>query len=125
MADEAFPILAAADLRATQRFYESLGFSPTYRFPPAGEPEFVTLERGTSTVGIAVGSGRDDAFAYWVYVDDVDETVGAMRAAGAPVVAEPVDQPWGERVAQVRDPDGHLVHLGTRTTETPSGVPPA
>jgi uncharacterized glyoxalase superfamily protein PhnB len=27
-------------------------------------------------------------------------------------VAEPADMPWGERVAQVRDPDGNLVNLG-------------
>jgi lactoylglutathione lyase len=35
-----------------------------------------------------------------------------LRGAGVPVVAEPADQPWGERVASVRDPDGYTVHIG-------------
>jgi lactoylglutathione lyase len=47
-----------------------------------------------------------------VYVDDVDATVEALAARGAPVIAEPEDQPWGERVAQTRDPGGILVYLG-------------
>ncbi|HTE61011.1 MAG TPA: VOC family protein [Solirubrobacteraceae bacterium] len=53
-----------------------------------------------------------ERFGYWVYVDDVDAALEALRASGAPVVAEPVDQPWGERVAQTRDPEGNLVYLG-------------
>ena len=27
-------------------------------------------------------------------------------------MAAPADQPWGERVASVADPDGYVVHLG-------------
>jgi lactoylglutathione lyase len=46
-----------------------------------------------------------------VYVEDVDETVEAARAAQAHVLLEPTDQPWGERVAYVADPDGNLVML--------------
>lgn len=46
-----------------------------------------------------------------MYVDDVDATTEAARAAGVTVVAEPVDQAWGERVAYVEDPDGNLVML--------------
>ena len=48
----------------------------------------------------------------WVYVDDVDATLDRLRAGGAAVVAEPEDQPWGERVARMRDPNGNLVYLG-------------
>jgi uncharacterized glyoxalase superfamily protein PhnB len=54
----------------------------------------------------------EDGYAYWVYVDDVDDTVRDLAAAGATIVAEPADQPCGERVAQTRDPGGNLVHLG-------------
>jgi lactoylglutathione lyase len=35
-----------------------------------------------------------------------------IRAAGAKVVAEPADQPWGERVGSVADPDGYVICLG-------------
>ena len=116
MVDRAFPIISVSDLPATRRFYEELGFAQTYQFPPEGEPGFVTMERGASSIGIGAGGATDDdAFGYWVYVDDVDATVASVRASGVPVVAEPEDQPWGERVARVRDPAGNLVYLGAAT----------
>jgi lactoylglutathione lyase len=116
MSNEAFPIFTVDDLPAVRRFYEGLGFSQTYQFPPEGEPGFVSMSRGESSLGIGAGGEPDaDSFAYWVYVDDVDAAFEAMRAAGAPVVAEPADQPWGERVASVRAPDGTLVYLGAAT----------
>ena len=110
MAERAFPIISVPDLPATRRFYEQLGFTQTFQFPPEGEPGFVTMERGESSIGIGAGGGP--TFAYWVYVDDVDATVEELRVSGVPVIEDPVDQPWGERVAQVRDPAGNLVHLG-------------
>ena len=36
----------------------------------------------------------------------------AEAAEGARVVAPPADQPWGERLASVADPDGYVVHVG-------------
>jgi catechol 2,3-dioxygenase-like lactoylglutathione lyase family enzyme len=65
------------------------------------------------SIGIGtVGAAGDDRFGFWVYVDDVDIAFERLRASGAPVVADPEDQPWGERVARIRDPGGHLVYLG-------------
>ena len=113
MAHEAFPIITVRDLPAARGFYERLGFSQTFQFPPEGEPGFVTMERGSSSIGIGAGGATaEDRFGYWVYVDDVDAALELLRSAGAPVVAEPADQPWGERVARTRDPDGNLVYLG-------------
>ena len=42
----------------------------------------------------------------------MDATLERLRTTGAPVIAAPEDQPWGERVARTRDPDGNLVYLG-------------
>ena len=113
MDERAFPIISVRDLPAVRDFYERLGFAQTYQFPPEGEPGFVTMERGASSIGIGAGGATDeDRFGYWVYVADVDATVAELRAHGAPVVSEPRDEPWGERVAHVRDPDGNLVYLG-------------
>lgn len=114
MGAEAFPIISVRDLPATRSFYERLGFSQAYQFPADGEPGFVTMERGTAAIGIGTGGEADEErFAYWVYVDDVDQTVALLRGAGTVIVAEPRDEPWGERVARVRDPNGNLVHVGT------------
>lgn len=113
MSGDAFPIISVRDLPAVRGFYEQLGFAQTYQFPPGGEPAFVTMTRGAASLGIGAGED-DDRHAYWVYVDDVDAALEALRASGAPIVSEPEDQPWGERVARTRDPDGNLVYLGAK-----------
>ena len=117
MANASFPIITVDDLPGTRRFYEQLGFVQTFQFPPDGDAGFITMERGESSIGIGAGGAAEpDRFAYWVYVDDVDATVEALATAGAPVVEAPVDQPWGERVAAVRDPAGNKIYLGALTT---------
>jgi lactoylglutathione lyase len=117
-----FPMLSATDLAASLRFYRDLlGGVEAYRFPE-DEPVFVTLRLGDSELGIGAVAGEPlhgrpqrpasgHRVELCVYVHDVDTAVAACRAAGAPVVLEPVDQPWGERIAYVEDPDGNLVML--------------
>ena len=43
----------------------------------------------------------------YVYVADVDGHVERARAAGATIVSEPEDMPWGDRRYQASDPEGH------------------
>jgi uncharacterized glyoxalase superfamily protein PhnB len=40
-------------------------------------------------------------------VDDADAHYERARAAGATIIAEPVDQPYGERMYRALDPEGH------------------
>ena len=113
-----FPILLARDLPRLVRFYESaLGATVAYRFGSGEEDDYVSLQIGE----IALGIGRDpdalplsagDRVALWFYVDDVDATYAAWMDAGGRGDQAPADMPWGERVAQVRDPGGTLVNLG-------------
>ena len=113
VSDDSFPIISVQDLPAAVTFYERLGFSKTYSFPPDGPAAFVTVERNGVVLGIGAREPTaDDRFSYWVYVDDVDDTFATLTAAGAPPEAPPRTKPWGERVASVRDPDGNVVHLG-------------
>jgi predicted enzyme related to lactoylglutathione lyase len=115
MSNDSFPILSVSDLSASVAFYERLGFALSYSFPDDGPPAFVTLERNGRTLGIASRQQASaDRFSYWLYVDDVDATFVDVTAAGAPVESAPRTQPWGERVASVRDPDGNVVHVGAR-----------
>ncbi len=53
----------------------------------------------------------DRAVALGFLVPDLDGTVGAWAARGGAVVDPPEERPWGERMAVVRDADGHLVCL--------------
>jgi catechol 2,3-dioxygenase-like lactoylglutathione lyase family enzyme len=45
------------------------------------------------------------------HTDDLDATFEKLRAAGAEIVQEPTDQPWGTRDCAVRDPSGNLVRI--------------
>ena len=43
----------------------------------------------------------------YVYVDDVDGHYAQALAAGATIVLELADRPWGDRTYQSADPEGH------------------
>jgi catechol 2,3-dioxygenase-like lactoylglutathione lyase family enzyme len=45
------------------------------------------------------------------HTDDLDASFDQLRAAGAEIVQEPTDQPWGTRDLAVRDPSGNLVRI--------------
>lgn len=45
------------------------------------------------------------------HTDDLDVTFEKVRDAGAEIVSEPADQPWGTRDFAVRDPSGNLVRI--------------
>ncbi|HEU4910851.1 MAG TPA: VOC family protein [Actinomycetes bacterium] len=45
--------------------------------------------------------------------DDVDTAFEKVRAAGAEVLQEPIDQPYGVRDCAFRDPSGNQVRIGT------------
>jgi catechol 2,3-dioxygenase-like lactoylglutathione lyase family enzyme len=45
------------------------------------------------------------------HTDDLDATFERLRAAGADIVQEPTDQPWGTRDCAVRDPSGNMVRI--------------
>jgi len=43
--------------------------------------------------------------------DDLDATFERLRASGAEVLQEPIDQPWGPRDAAFRDPSGNHIRI--------------
>ena len=123
----AFPIVYCDDLPRSLRFYRDLlGFRVTFSHPEQGEPGFVALQLGDGAElaladvrdpeavplnGQALRPASGHGFELCVYADDVDDAVTALRAAGVPVLAEPADQPWGDRMAYVEDPQGNPVML--------------
>lgn len=49
----------------------------------------------------------------YVYVENVDAITEAARAAGAKIVQEPKDQFYGDRTAEIVDPEGHRWSFAT------------
>ena len=116
MFQRVFPILATGNLPRMLGFYRDLlGAAVTYQFEHEGQVVYAGLELGPSHLGIGHTPGLEDQpdtasrFSLWVDVDDCDGAVEYLRANGVPVVTEPADQPWGERTAEVTDPDGNRV----------------
>lgn len=118
----AFPVIYARDLTRTAEFYERLlRFERQYQFPPDGDPRYVGLRRDEADLGIVHDSspremtgasmGHGPRFELFVYVDDVDSAIRSMQAANTPVLREPENMPWGERVAFVANPEGNPVTL--------------
>jgi catechol 2,3-dioxygenase-like lactoylglutathione lyase family enzyme len=48
--------------------------------------------------------------------DDLDTTFEKVRASGAEVMQEPIDQPWGPRDCAFRDPSGNMVRISQAPT---------
>jgi uncharacterized glyoxalase superfamily protein PhnB len=124
MIESAFPIVEVPDMGAAMRFYhDTLGTIVVYRYPAEGDAVFVTLQAGSSQLGLGLAengtAGEGAGMLLWFYVDDVDETTAAVGRAGYLVVEEPEDTPWGERVSMVSDPFGTRVRLARATQPQP------
>lgn len=120
--------LIAADLAATQAFYERLGCE----FGPG--PEHVEADLGGFRLMIdradflrELGSlsgpiGPRPGFALAVRLDsaqEVDDLYAELRSEDA---VAPFDAPWGQRYATVHDPDGTAVDLYAWLPGQPDGV---
>ena len=57
----------------------------------------------------------------FVYVEDVDQTVDRGVALGAEVLVPAENQFWGDRIAWIMDPSGHVWTVATRIEETTEG----
>jgi lactoylglutathione lyase len=117
-----YVVLVVADLdRAVQFYADVLGLPLGHRSGPyaqfaTGVTRVALYERDAmaSTLGVeTLRAPAPDApgFELGFKVDDVDAAYAGLVAAGAEPAAPPVDRPWGQRTAYVRDPDGHLIEL--------------
>jgi len=118
---ELFPIINVDAIEPVRAFYEHvLGAMITYRFPDDGDPVYITLTIGRSTLALGVGTGpamygqaplpaSGHAVDLCVYVPDLDAAIARAPAAGGSVVVPATETPWGERVAYLRDPQGTML----------------
>jgi uncharacterized protein len=110
--------LGVDDLDRSGACYQALGWSPA-----AGAPEgLVVFDLYGASLGLypradlARDIGRDlprgsGALTLACNVrerTEVAEVIEAARAAGAEILREPHDAPWGGHIAFFADPDGHV-----------------
>jgi uncharacterized glyoxalase superfamily protein PhnB len=75
-------------------------------YPPAATPGITDDERRTIAEMMAKGSYASINLA----TPDLDRTFERLQA-GAEVVQEPIEQPYGVRDSAVRDPAGNLIRI--------------
>lgn len=54
----------------------------------------------------------------FVYVEDVDQTIERAVGRGAQILVPVQNQFWGDRIAWIMDPSGHVWTIATRVEET-------
>ncbi|MDX8032279.1 VOC family protein [Lentzea sp. BCCO 10_0856] len=100
-----------------------------YRWLTVGPADQPDIEIGLSLVGppvpptdhealnalLAKGSLQGIIFE----LDDVDAKFEQVRAAGAEVLQEPIDQFYGVRDCAFRDPSGNMIRFSTPRSTTP------
>jgi predicted lactoylglutathione lyase len=128
--------LPVADRRTTFAFYaEGLGFHPLGEPAEDGVPEPLqfALNDGVRVMFIPTGgfgwvtgnrvtapSDQSECLLVMTLADRryVDGMVDRARGAGAEIIMEPAEQPWGY-TAVFADPDGHLWQVRSATPEVP------
>jgi uncharacterized glyoxalase superfamily protein PhnB len=111
------PYLLVADARAMLAFLAAtFGAQELYRKAREdGSIMHAEVRIDDSLLMLGERPGHADApcGSTHVYVPDVDACYAAGLAAGARSVSPPADQPYGDRTAGLRDPEGNLWWIGT------------
>ncbi|KYK14381.1 MULTISPECIES: VOC family protein [Streptomyces] len=80
--------------------------------PPLADPNASDADKTAMAELLAKGLLRGVIFT----TDDVDTTFERISAAGAEVLQEPVDQPYGVRDCAFRDPAGNMLRFNQPRT---------
>jgi uncharacterized protein len=115
-------VLAVEDVDRAKRFYDSaFGWKPhlewegRYAELVLSEVDRLGLyirDGFAASAGIdedAVDGGRFTGAELYVYVDDLDEAIERLAAAGAPALSPRREREWGHEAAYFADPDGNVV----------------
>jgi predicted enzyme related to lactoylglutathione lyase len=106
---QASPILRVADLAASLDYYtRMLGFAIDWQ----DETGIAAVSRDRCCLMLCQGDQGHAGAWVWIGVADVDAFCDDVCARGAIVRHPPTDYPWA-REAQIADPDGNVLRLGS------------
>jgi catechol 2,3-dioxygenase-like lactoylglutathione lyase family enzyme len=106
-------LLRPADLDRSRRFYRDvLGLAVYREFGPADDPGLVFfLGQGLLEVSGRAAGPSGGPVMIWLQVRDVRAEHRRLAAAGARVLREPLEEPWGLTEMWIEDPDGVRIVL--------------
>jgi len=106
------PRIVVGDVAAQVDFFRHV-FGATCDAEP-GRPAEVHV--GDSLIMVSSSSERDVFCCFlYIYVDDADQIYERALSAGAFSIEAPVDTPYGDRRAMVRDPFGNVFQIAHRS----------
>lgn len=108
------PRVVVDDVAAQVRFLREV-FAATGDLEP-GRPAEMRIGDSVIMISSTAERAAFPAFLY-VYVDDADEAFRRAVQAGAEVLEQPRDTPYGDRRAMVRDPFGNVLQIAHPATE--------
>ncbi|MBT2689184.1 VOC family protein [Bacillus sp. ISL-47] len=116
-----YVILYTENLDKTKHFYgELLGLELRNEFGTYIEYDtgstvlsFNTREGGREVTGLPIPDGvrKEQTFELGFVTEEVEAVVEKLKGAGVTVLLEPIEKPWGQKVAYVEDPDGHYIEI--------------
>ncbi len=114
-------VIFVQDIKSSRHFYEELldqkvlmdhgpnvGFEGGFAIWQIDHVQQTVFERPLSETGQL---GRENCEFYFE-ADDLEAIWSRLSEAGVQVVHPLREQPWGQRVFRIYDPDGHIVELG-------------
>jgi len=124
-----YTIFYVDDVAATMRFFvDGFGLRQKLLTP---EGDYAELDTGQTTLAFAstklasanlasaggftriAPDAPPPAASITLIADDLEPVMRQAIDAGATVYVEPVDKPWGQEVAYLRDPNGILIEIAT------------
>jgi len=116
-----YVILYVENLEKTKHFYEKLlGLELRNEFGTYIEfntgttiLSFNTREGGREVTSLPIPNGvrKEQTFELGFVTEDVEGVIESLREEGVPILMEPVEKPWGQKVAYAEDPDGHYIEI--------------
>jgi GNAT superfamily N-acetyltransferase/uncharacterized glyoxalase superfamily protein PhnB len=107
-------IFAVSDVRETVRFYrEKLGFESEWFWQDP--PTFGGVRWAHAQVMFCFMPhmhGKIEGLMHMFRVEDIQSLYAKHKAAGAPIIAELANKPWGMSEYVVRDPNGYHLRFG-------------
>ncbi|MEU7599762.1 VOC family protein [Streptomyces sp. NPDC041003] len=82
--------------------------------------DVVLLRLGTEVLPADQRDRRAGGLILALTVDDLEAEEARLREAGAPITVPLREEPWGERLFQMTDPNGVVVQLVEWNTGTPA-----
>lgn len=102
-----FPALTVADIAASQRWYEALGFATVFAMPGMAHMRWIRYADVMLRMGPPASGPKGLGVALnFMVAENIDALAERARAMGAKFVMEIGDRPWNARDFTLADPDG-------------------